>query len=265
MIKSRKLIINIMKSLFKKLFILIAVILSVSFVTSLTAKTNTYAYGNNCSYFLNMPSWDCGVSENVNSTEVLTNNIWLIAANVFSALTQIASYLVLGFIVYGGYQYIFSGGDAGKLASGKKTLFHAFIGLVIVLSVNVILTAIRAAFMNNQPLNACQIDVDTGGAILSKGCITSKDVVINALQWFIGTAGAIAFVFVVIGAIGYITSAGDAGKLQKSKNTIIYALVGIIIVALAELILGFFEETAKNAQPTSQYNQTLIAKEIYEE
>ena len=52
--------------------------------------------------------------------------VWTIAANVLTDITVIASYLVLGYVIYGGYLYIFSAGDPGRTAAGRKTLAHAF-------------------------------------------------------------------------------------------------------------------------------------------
>jgi hypothetical protein len=37
----------------------------------------------------------------------------------------------------------------------------------------------------------------------------------------------------------YITSGGDSTKVSGAKNTLIYAIIGLIIVALAQLIVHF--------------------------
>lgn len=51
--------------------------------------------------------------------------------------------------------------------------------------------------------------------------------------------GIIAVVMIIIGGFKYITSGGDSGKVSSAKNTIIYAIVGIVIVALAQFIVKF--------------------------
>lgn len=59
-------------------------------------------------------------------------------------------------------------------------------------------------------------------------------------------AGFIAVLMMVIGGISYITSAGDSGKVTKAKNTIIYAAIGLVLVALASFITDFiFAEATK--------------------
>ena len=64
-------------------------------------------------------------------------------------------------------------------------------------------------------------------------------VITNILQAVIAISGIIAAIFVVVGGIQYITSAGDAGKLKKAKDTILYALIGIVVCALAFAIVNW--------------------------
>ena len=97
------------------------------------------------------------------------------------------------------------------------------------------------------------------------GCVDANTLVTNAVQWFIGIAGAVALIFVVYGGIAYTTSAGDPSKLQKAKSTIIYALIGLAIVGLAEAITAFVSGMIRDADNAASYtNQTIISKESHE-
>lgn len=60
--------------------------------------------------------------------------------------------------------------------------------------------------------------------------------VINILSMVIGV---ISVIMVIIGGFMYVTSNGDSGKIANAKNTIIYALVGIVVVAFAQAIVFF--------------------------
>jgi hypothetical protein len=51
--------------------------------------------------------------------------------------------------------------------------------------------------------------------------------------------GAIAVVMIVWGGFKYITAGGDSGKIASAKSTLIYAVVGLVIVALAQGIVRF--------------------------
>ncbi len=51
--------------------------------------------------------------------------------------------------------------------------------------------------------------------------------------------GAIAVIMIVIGGLRYVISGGDSSQVQSANNTILYALVGIIIAILAYAAVNF--------------------------
>ncbi len=62
--------------------------------------------------------------------------------------------------------------------------------------------------------------------------------------------GAISIIMIIYGGFRYITSGGDSSKVGNAKNTLIYAIVGLIIVALAQLIVRFVLTQAGDATNT---------------
>ncbi len=52
-------------------------------------------------------------------------------------------------------------------------------------------------------------------------------------------AGVIAVIMIVIAAISYTSSGGDTNKVNSAKNTILYAVIGIVIIAMAFGITNF--------------------------
>ncbi len=68
---------------------------------------------------------------------------------------------------------------------------------------------------------------------------TLPTVITNILNAIILVAGLVAVVFIIIGGINYMTSSGDPGKTKKAKDTILYALIGLIICALAFAIVNW--------------------------
>ena len=48
-----------------------------------------------------------------------------------------------------------------------------------------------------------------------------------------------AVIMIIWGGFRYVTSGGDSNKVSSAKNTIIYAVIGLIIVALAQFIVKF--------------------------
>lgn len=55
----------------------------------------------------------------------------------------------------------------------------------------------------------------------------------------IGVIGFVAVVVIIIGGVQYTTSAGDAGKVKKAKDTIMYGIIGLVIALLAFAIVNF--------------------------
>lgn len=66
-----------------------------------------------------------------------------------------------------------------------------------------------------------------------------QPVIVKILNGIIGICGLIAVVYIVIGGINYMTSSGDAGKIKKARDTILYAVIGLIVVALAFALVNF--------------------------
>ncbi len=60
--------------------------------------------------------------------------------------------------------------------------------------------------------------------------------IINILSYIIGIA---AVIMIVISGLRYITSGGDSSKVSGAKSALTYALVGIVVAALAQVIVKF--------------------------
>ena len=84
-----------------------------------------------------------------------------------------------------------------------------------------------------------------GGANSAKGTGVPDDVteqdgliqrVVNILLFIIG---AVAVIMLIIGGIRYTLSGGDQSAVTAAKNTILYAIVGIIVAIFAYAIVNF--------------------------
>lgn len=60
--------------------------------------------------------------------------------------------------------------------------------------------------------------------------------VVNILSLVVGI---VSVIMIIIGGFQYITSQGDSGKIAGAKNTIIYALVGLVVVAFSQALVKF--------------------------
>jgi hypothetical protein len=90
------------------------------------------------------------------------------------------------------------------------------------------------ADVNNNPLKT--------GTACAKGSgqtdsITNVfKVVVNILLFIVG---AVAVIMLVIGGLRYVTSNGDQNAVTGAKNTILYAIIGIVVAFLAFAAVTF--------------------------
>lgn len=76
--------------------------------------------------------------------------------------------------------------------------------------------------------------VDLFGA---SGIFTS----ITNLMLFV--VGAISVIMIIIGGLRYVVSGGNSGNITAAKNTILYAVVGLIIAIMAYAVINFVLES----------------------
>lgn len=65
------------------------------------------------------------------------------------------------------------------------------------------------------------------------------DTVQTILNVIVGCVGIVAVAVIILGGVTFVTSQGDAGKVAKAKNTIIYGIVGLIVAILAFAVVNF--------------------------
>lgn len=99
-------------------------------------------------------------------------------------------------------------------------------------------------------------DEDAGCSVGGEGdpsVESTLSVVVNILSVVVGV---VAVIMIIWGGFRYVTAAGDAGKAASARQTIIYAIVGIIIVALAQFIVQFVIEGVTS--PEAEEDATLL-------
>lgn len=76
----------------------------------------------------------------------------------------------------------------------------------------------------------------TGSDCSSDGVTNAISAAVTILSIVAGIAAVIA---IIIAGFKYITSGGDSGKVANAKSTLIYALVGLVVAALAQFLVHF--------------------------
>ena len=68
---------------------------------------------------------------------------------------------------------------------------------------------------------------------------TLENVTTTATTWILGIAGLIAFFYLIIAGINYITAGGDTTKANTARQAIIHAIIGIVVIVAAWFIINF--------------------------
>ncbi len=66
---------------------------------------------------------------------------------------------------------------------------------------------------------------------------TISEVMINITNYVLGFITVIAVLMLIWGGIRYLTAAGDEAMVESAKHTITYAIIGLIIVAVAYAVV----------------------------
>ncbi len=96
-----------------------------------------------------------------------------------------------------------------------------------------------------------------------KGFATILQTIINVFSIVVG---AVSVIMIIIGGFRYVISGGDSSSTKAAKDTIMYAVIGLVIVIFAQVIVVFVltNTTAKPApatppKKTTQINSNFVA------
>ncbi len=120
----------------------------------------------------------------------------------------------------------------------KKLLliFSIFmIGLVITAGISV------PTYAQATKQDVCSgIGVTAGADGCGKGSGRSVEdimaIVINVFSWVVG---AVAVIFAIYAGFIYVTSGGEQGRIKTAKDTLLYVVVGLVVVVISQVLVNF--------------------------
>ena len=120
-----------------------------------------------------------------------------------------------------------------KLSVAAATLMFAAVPLAIPA------TAGAQADVEGNLCAGANLDVNDTDCDASGADTTVNDLLTDVINIFSLIVGVVSVIMIIIGGLRYITSGGDSNNVSAAKNTILYAIVGLVIVALAQLVVRF--------------------------
>lgn len=119
-------------------------------------------------------------------------------------------------------------------------LASAFTTLALVLGLGV--SVLQPAMVAAAPVDV--LDTCKAKSSESKVCkgVGENDLyglIKNIINLLLAVIGIVAVIMIIVGGIRYTTSAGDPGQTKNARDTIVYAVVGLVIAIMSYAIVNF--------------------------
>lgn len=190
---------------------------------------------------------------------------WLtiIAMNIVRMLLYVVGYASIIFIIYGGFKYMTQGDNSSGTVAARKTIQNAVIGLVLsVMSVSIVTFVVGQVSNAGSGGNCSVTSTGTGSTgttgtagtstatttiqlnksdlnLTGASCTADQSTVGKLLGIAYLVAGIVAVLAIILGGVRYTTANGDSSQIQAAKNTILYAVVGLVVIIMASAITSF--------------------------
>lgn len=167
---------------------------------------------------------------------------WQFWVNVLSPIVSImlmlASFGFLAMMIFAFYTMVTGGSDEEKMKKWKNIVIYAVIGFVLIRLPQAIIEAIYGQPDCKSTLSGL---VTVGDCAIKKQDLNASIGIVGKMLSFFNSFLAIVCVILIIYA-GWLVliSGGDEEKLKKAKNTIIYIVIGFLLLIASHAIFRFF-------------------------
>jgi hypothetical protein len=79
------------------------------------------------------------------------------------------------------------------------------------------------------------------------GDLSIGAVLTTIITWVLGFSAAVAVLFLIIGGLQYITASGNDKRAEAAKQTLMYAVIGLVVILLSFVIVGFIKTNLPSA------------------
>ncbi len=94
--------------------------------------------------------------------------------------------------------------------------------------------------INNGLCSGANLQITSGGGCDNGAAtLTLNNIIRRIINILSAVVGIVAVIMIIVGGFRYITSGGSDTSVTSAKNTILYAIIGLVIVALAQILVRF--------------------------
>jgi hypothetical protein len=205
----------------------------VKFVPFILAKTGDDCTlpGQNTKQFFFFPHWwqylkgQEDFLGNCTPQVKIPHDLWLIGLAVLNILLALAGFLAVVSIIIAGVELITSEGSPEKATNARNRLINSLLGVAIAVSATALV-----AFLGHK--------IGGAGTGLPKTPATHAAIQDIANIAF-AILGALAFLFVVLAGVRFITYADNPTKVAEARRQIIFAVLGLVVISMAATLVNF--------------------------
>lgn len=103
------------------------------------------------------------------------------------------------------------------------------------------------AYLEGSACNGANLDLKSAATDDSATCTTAttgtgqkaNDLIARVINIFSVIVGVVCVIMIIYGGFRYVTSGGESSNISTAKNTILYAIIGLVIVAMAQFVVKF--------------------------
>lgn len=120
----------------------------------------------------------------------------------------------------------------------KKTVKAVILGLLMIPMLLLSASTAVGATASTEIKKGADV-VNTGSSCLFTNDTCKDGIVTKGINTALFVIGALAVIMLIYGGIRYTISAGDSKQVEAAKNTILYAIIGIVVALLAGAVVNF--------------------------
>jgi Type IV secretion system pilin len=163
--------------------------------------------------------------------------IWLqIFAPIVGLLQMLASFAFLAMVIYAFFTIVTGAGDEEKMKKWRRTIIYGLIGYFLMKLPQVLIGSLYGTpnCQNTDLINISSCEIANQNITGTVGLIGK---IITYVNGFLMLA---CVILVIYAGWLVLISAGDEEKLKKAKSTILYVLIGFIVLVASHAIFRFF-------------------------
>lgn len=170
------------------------------------------------------------IIDNPDPRSVDLKSITTVLVRIIRYLFAFIAAIAAIFILVAGYQYVLAAGNPEKIEKAKMGLTWSIGGFVLAVSSYAIVNLVQITLKSKHTVSQV-IGSHTG----PQNAGATVEQIANLLFIFAGAAGVF---FLILGGYRYVISQGNQDNIEKAKLTILYSVIGLIVVFMSVAIFS---------------------------